>query len=136
MKKFIYSLSVALCLMLSVCCFVGCTDGHTVDPNNLIGVWEVSDEGGLSYITRIEFKEGQGGIEGQGSYTYYVDNGSVPFNGTWGLASGDNDKEFMLLPDPADDTLREYTQLATLAEGKLYIQYNSETTITYRKVRD
>ncbi len=134
MKKFIYSLSVALCLMLSVCCFVGCTDGHTVDPNSLIGVWEISDEGGLSIITRIEFKEGQGGIEGQGSYTYYVNNGSIPYEGQWGLASGDNDKEFMLYPK--EGGALEYTQLATLAEGKLYIQYNSETTITYRKIRD
>jgi hypothetical protein len=136
MKKIIYSLTLTLCLMLSVCCFAGCTDGHTVDPNSLIGVWEVSDEGGYSYITRIEFKESKAGIEGQGSYTYYIDNGSVPYSGTWGSNGADSSKEFMLLPDPTDETLRETTQLATLAEGRLYIQYNHSTTITYRKVRD
>ena len=134
MKKFIYSLSVALCLMLSVCCFVGCADGHTVDPNNLIGVWEISDEGGLSYITRIEFKEGQGGIEGQGSYTYYVDNGSVPYDGQWGLAVADSDKSFMLYPKEGGALTA--TQDALLADGRLYITYNDGTTITYTKIRD
>ena len=130
MKKVFYSIALTMCLMLSVIGFSGCVGGYTVDPNNLIGVWEVSDEGGYSYITRIEFKKSTE-IEGQGSYTYYVDKGSSPFYGHWGQRI--SDKEFDLIPEGGQYL---QAQIATLADGKLWIQFNETTTIAYRKVKD
>ena len=130
MKKVFYSIALTMCLMLSCVYFTGCVGGYTVDPNNLVGVWEVSSQGGYSYITRIEFKASTE-ADGQGSYTYYVENGSTPYYGHW--AQRVSDKEFDLLPEGG---MYQNTQIATLADGVLYIQFNADTMIIYNKIRN
>ena len=131
MKKVFCSIALTMCLMLTCAYFTACAGGYSVDPNNLIGVWEVSNEGGYSYITRIEFKASSE-TEGQGSYTYYIDNGATPYYGHWSKRP-ETDKEFDMLPEGG---VYQNTQIATLAEGKLWIQFNETTTIAYRKIKD
>ena len=130
MKKAFYSIAIALCLMLTITSFSGCLGGYSVDANNLIGIWEVYGEDGYSEAVRIEFKASTE-IEGQGTYTYYSEKSSTPKYGHWSKRLAE--KEFDLIPD---EGVHQQAQIATLADGKLWIQYDSQTTISYIKVRD
>lgn len=130
MKKVFYSIAITMCLALTVTCFAGCLGGYSIDTNNLIGVWEVYGEENFTDITRIEFKASTE-IEGQGAYTYYKANGSTAYHGHWTKRL--TEKEFDLLPD---DGIYQQAQIATLADGKLWIQFDSETTASFVKVRD
>ena len=134
MKKFFYTLSIALLIAVSATCFVGCS-GYSVNPNKIVGVWEVVDEGGYTEITRLEFKNPlEEGANGR--FSYYTAGSSRALEGTW-VATSD-DKVFNILFDEAPLAGRN-PHMATLAEGKLFLQFNIEgnpVTNVYEKTRD
>ena len=135
MKKFFYTLSVALLLAVSAIGFAGC-GGYSVNPNKLVGVWEVVDEGGYTEITRIEFKAPQ--EEGaNGRFTYYIDGSSVAHWGSW-VPMSDTTRFNILFDD--DSVLHSRNpHEARLAEGRLYLMFNlenNEVTNTYEKISD
>ncbi len=123
MKKKIYLLALSFVMLLCPLVMVGCDTGYTVDVTNIIGVWEVDDNGGASYITRIEFKS-------DGGFSYYESN-SVPKTGAW---SKRQNNTYNMTRDDAPGLTHAY--LATLENGKLKLQPDEHTTIYFHKIKD
>lgn len=140
MKKFLYTLSISLCIALSVFALVGC-GGYSIDTSNLIGVWEVDSDGGATYITRIEFKQSNDtGFENQGEFSYYKDGGTTSYSGSWSKMNSSNSYS-LIFSEPISGETGLKASTATLAEGKLIIQHptsgsSSQISIYYHKVRD
>lgn len=137
MKKAFYTL--ALSLLLVTCVFAmgcDCAGGRRMDTSNIIGVWEVDNDGGASYITRIEFKKSSDpNFEDQGEYSYYIDGGTTAYLGTYSKRA---DGSYNLIPASFSESPsgEQHPYIATLAGGKLILQPSSETSIYYHKVSD
>ncbi len=135
MKKIICSLAIVMCLTLSIFGFAACADNYTVDTSNIVGIWEPAEGGGVTNITRIEFKKPAAGYENQGEMTFYENHSTVPnaATGTWAKI-GDNYNIYFGGAAGYPSTLCA----ANLSGGKLHIQFieGSDTTIAFRKVRD
>lgn len=129
MKKKICLLALSLVMLLCPLVMVGCETGYTVDVTNIVGVWEVDDNGGASYITRIEFRTGQNAS--QGDFTYYEFNGSVPKYGSWSIRA---DRKYNIIPSSSGPSSNPY--VGTLENGKLKLQPDEHTTIYFHKTRD
>jgi|GEM_PF-2677239 len=142
MKKIIYSIALTICVLLSPLAFTGCASGYNVDPNNLIGVWEITEEGGYIDISRIEFHEPAVEGSSSGSLSYYLENGTTTYYGSWGPKSAEASDEFMVTIHQYEGELsinNPYGEIL-LAEGRLYLMFpDGETGTTqfiYRKIKD